>query len=369
MHHVLARALCAVAITTTVAACGGGSSTDSGSGSGSGGSSPVATKAAATFEKLTTRPDQVALKTPVGKPIPRGKRIGFVDCGASICTQQGKIVETAAKTLGWTVKAYRTDGTPQQIQSAWAQMLKDAPDGIVYTGTPRALIDKYLKEAESKGIKVSACCVVDPTEDGLLYNFDGPEAEDPGLAWASFVASDSDGKGKALYVGIPDFPINKSRDASLDRRMGELCPDCSVEQLDISLAQSGKDAPQLVTSYLRSHRDVKYVIQSTDFTGIGLPAALKAAGINDVKIIGLGPDTTNLAYIASGQQAASVYYPLYENMYALVDSLARIFAGVPTVDWKPPIWVVTKDNLPSTKALFPVVEDLSKQFAALWGAA
>ena len=45
--------------------------------------------------------------------------------------------------------------------------------------------------------------------------------------------------------------------------------------LDIPLTSLGKDAPDRIVSYLRSHPDVNYIALSvTDALGAGLPAAL-----------------------------------------------------------------------------------------------
>jgi ribose transport system substrate-binding protein len=134
------------------------------------------------------------------------------------------------------------------------------------------------------------------------------------------------------------------------------------------LTAIGKDVPQRIVSYLRSHPDTKYVALAVDDLAIGLPAALSAAGLSDVKIIGEGANTTTLQYIGSGQEGASMAFPYYEEMWAMVDAVARKAAGVPIEKaGNPPVWMVTKDNVPSTSELFPLVEDYKKQFLALWG--
>ncbi|MTD12554.1 substrate-binding domain-containing protein [Nakamurella sp. YIM 132087] len=356
--------------STAATSPAGQTTPSSASAGGSGSSSPTSasgTDAATVFAEFATRPTSIGMTEPITAPIPTGKTIGFIDCGASICKQEAQIMGEAGQILGWTIKPYLTDGSVQQVQNAFQQALNDNVDGLVYAGTPQSAVAKYLKEAEDKGVKVVSIATSEGATNGVLNVIAGPETEDPGKVWASFIGADSGGTGKALYATIPDFPINLARDASLEKNMPLLCPGCSYETINISFTQSGKDAPSLITSYLRSHPDVKYVIQATDFLGIGLPAALKAAGLNDIKIIGLGPDTVNLGYIAAGQQAMSVYFPLFEDTFAAADALARAFAGQPQVAWQPPVWALTKENLPSTDTLFPVVVDYKEQFSKIWG--
>jgi ABC-type sugar transport system substrate-binding protein len=49
-----------------------------------------------------------------------------------------------------------------------------------------------------------------------------------------------------------------------------------------------------------------------DDLAIGLPSALKAAGLSDVKIIGDGASSITLGYIQDGQIAEDISFPYYE---------------------------------------------------------
>jgi ABC-type sugar transport system substrate-binding protein len=106
----------------------------------------------------------------------------------------------------------------------------------------------------------------------------------------------------------------------------------------------------------------------TDALGTGLPAALKAAGLTKVKIVGQGADPTAYQELAQGQILALVPFDYFSVDYQMIDALARHFAGVPIQLTPPSRWLLTKDNLPSdyTK-LFPVVPDYESKFLKLWG--
>jgi ribose transport system substrate-binding protein len=108
----------------------------------------------------------------------------------------------------------------------------------------------------------------------------------------------------------------------------------------------------------------------TDALATGLPAALKAAGLTDVKIVGQGGDPTAFQALAQGQILALVPFDYYAVDYQMIDALARHFAGVTVEQTAPPLWLLTKDNLPSdyTK-LFPMVPDYQNKFLKLWGKA
>ena len=101
----------------------------------------------------------------------------------------------------------------------------------------------------------------------------------------------------------------------MKKTYNELCPGCEYNQLDIGLANLN-GAPDQVVSFLRAHPDTKYIIQSTDSVFLGVPVALKAAGLNDIKIFGEGPTTAVQANIASGVQAGTMAFAFYEIMFA-----------------------------------------------------
>ena len=122
-------------------------------------------------------------------------------------------------------------------------------------------------------------------------------------------------------------------------------------------------------SYVRSHPSVNYVALSvTDALDNGLPAALSAAGLSHVKIVGQGGGPTSFQYMAQGQELALVPFDYYDVDYMMLDSLARHWAGVPVQLTAPPLWLITKANLPANHTqLFPNVTDYQSQFLKLWG--
>jgi len=328
-------------------------------------------RARATVEEFSKRPTTIPNDEPITKPIPTGKDIVFLSCGTSTCNLEADIIQEATDELGWNLTSIANDGTPEQVKAGWTQILREKPDGVIYTATPVAAFQAELEEAAAMGIEVAACCTTDPADGEKLDFVIGTPAqsERPGALMANYIIDKSDGKGSAVFVNLSAFEIIQSIKKGFDGAMEENCPACTSEELDIPITALGKDVPDRIVSYLRSHPDTKYVALSVDGAlGAGLPAALKAAGLNDITVIGEGPDETTLQYISSGQQEVTVTFPYYEEMFSMVDALARRFAGVPDEETiEVPDWIVTADNLPSDTEIFPVVEDVREQYFALWG--
>lgn len=369
----LAAATIAICLSVVLAACG---SSDSGGGTGGSGGGDSKVDAAGlqtakdTVAEFSKQPTAIPNDEPIGKPIPTGKTVTFLSCGTSTCNLEADIIKQATDALGWKLTTIANDGTPEKIKSAWAQILREKPDGVLYPATARAAFDSELKQAAALGIHVVACCTTDPAEDGLDFVIGTPaQSERPGSLMAAYVVDKSEGKGSAVFVNLSAFEIIQSIKKGFDTFMTENCPACSSDELDIPITALGKDVPDRIVSYLRAHPDTKYVVLSVDGAlGAGLSAALKAAGLNDITVIGEGPDETTLQTIAAGQQDATVTFPYYEEMFSMVDALARLFAGVPLEESiEVPDWIVTADTLPSDSEIFPVVADVKEQYFALWG--
>jgi ABC-type sugar transport system substrate-binding protein len=360
-----AAALSVAFALSLVAACG--SSADGGGG----GTSKVDLDGVRAFMKpFYEQPTEIPNSDPIGKPVPKGKTITFIGCGTSTCNLEAAIIKQATDALSWKFVNVVNDGTPEKVKAAWAQILRNKPDGVIYSATDRAIFNDELVKAAGMGIKVTACCTTDKPDKALTFVIGTPEQNNSiGTLMAGYLVDKSKGKGGAVYVDLSAFKILGEVKKGFVDTYAKYCPDCKVQAIDIPVTALGKDVPDRIVSFLRSHPDVKNVGLSVDGAlGAGLPAALKAAGLNDVRVIGEGPDENTLQYIESGQQAATVTFPYYEAMFSQVDALARQFAGVPletTIVW--PNWVVTKETLPTATEIFPVVDGVKEQYFKLWG--
>ena len=367
-HRALIGVLGAAALTV-LAACG--SSSSGGETSSSDVDQEGLQAARDVVAEFSERPTAIPNDEPIDKPIPEGKEIVFLSCGTSTCNLEADIIKEATDALGWTLTSIANDGTPEKIKAGWSQILRTKPDGVLYTATPVAAFQNELDQAAEMGIEVAACCTTDPADEKLDFVIGTPEqSERPGELMANWVIDDSDGEGSAVFVNLSAFEIIQSIKKGFDRAMSENCPDtCTSQELDIPITALGKDVPDRIVSFLRANPDTKYVVLSVDGAlGAGLPAAIQAAGLTDVTVIGEGPDENTLQYISSGQQEATVTFPYYEEMFSMVDALARKFAGVPLEESiEVPDWIVNAENLPTDDEIFPVVEDVREQYFELWG--
>lgn len=364
----MATAVSVVALLLVASACGTKSDASSSSVDTAG-----LAAAKATVAKAAVRPTSISVTTPIDKPIPTGKKITFVSCGVEACAVQGPILTEAATTLGWTVDQVATDGSPEKVQGAIEAAIRNGSDAVILNAADKDAYAKQIADANKAGVQFVTCCSLATagSSSGILYNTATDKQNGAiGDYLAAEIVSKSGGKAKALYVNISAFQILAQVGKTFEDGMKKYCSSCSVASLDIPLTSLGKDSPDRIISYLRSHPDVNYIALSvSDALGAGLPAALKAAGLADkVTIVGQGGGSQNFADLKSGAIDALVPSDLYSYDYLMIDALARHWAGVPLVDAGPPYWLVKKDTVPAdTSKAFPVVEGYEAQWKKLWG--
>ena len=357
------------AALVAVAGCG---DSESSGGSAAQGGGPGVAEAQTIAEKATTRPTTLGFTKAIGKDVPAGKKVAFISCGVEACEIQGDIIKQGAADLGWTAESIGTDGSPEQLQNAFETALRQGADAVILNAVNRDAVAKQIEKAEQQGVAFVTCCSIEAEGDGILRNVGGTENSALiGENLAAKIVADSDGTANTLFVNISAFQILQALADQLESSYKEFCADCEYATLDIPAASLGKDAPDRIVSYLRSHPQVNYVVLSvSNALGAGLPAALKAAGLADkVKVVGQSGDTLTFQDMAAGNIESVIPFDYYAVDYLMLDALARHFAGVPVEQAQPPQWIVTPDNMPAqaTEGLFPVVESYRDEFKKLWG--
>lgn len=361
--------LAAVAAAALFAAgCG---SDDEGGGSGS--AAKADTSAAEQLaQQFSQRPTEITQSTPIEGEIPPGKNITFISCGVEACAVQGPILKEAASKLGWNVTEVGTDGSPEKVQGAFDAAIRDGADAVIVNAADKDQLAKQLKDAEAAGVEFATCCSLGEQGTDFMFNIATPEQNAPiGEMLAAKVVQDSGGDANAVYVNVSAFAILAAVGDTFKQKYAELCADCKLDTLDVPLTAIGKDVPDRIVSYLRSHPDVNYVVLSeAGSTAPGLTAAIRAAGLTDkVKIVGQGGNEAVYQEVKQGSILAVVPTALYSYDYGMVDALARKFAGAKVEETSPEFWLMTKENAPATLdgPAFPIVEDYQAQWSELWG--
>jgi ABC-type sugar transport system substrate-binding protein len=368
LKFVVLAALAAMVLAA--AGCGGDDETSGGSDNAAAAADTSA--ADKLTQQFSARPTEITQTKAIDKEIPTGKKITFISCGVEACAVQGPILKEGAADLGWSVKEVGTDGSPEKLQGAFEAAIRDGADAVIINAADKDALAAQLDEAKKAGVEFVTCCSLGKQGTDFLFNIATPEQNAPiGEMLAAKVVQDSGGKANSVYVNVSAFAILAAVGETFKEKYAELCPDCKTDTLDVPLTALGKDVPDRIVSYLRSHPDVNYVVLSeSGSTSPGLTAAIRAAGLGDkVKIVGQGGNEAVYQEVKDGSILAVVPTALYSYDYGMLDALARKFAGVPVEETSPEFWLMTKENAPDTidGPAFPIVEDYKAQWSKLWG--
>jgi ribose transport system substrate-binding protein len=323
--------------------------------------------------KYEAQPKSIGITEPVGKPIPEGKEIMFMMCGIPSCQAFVEPVEKAASVLGWKVNVVVAGPTPDKTTQAWNLAVRDKPDAVVSTGFPETMWSKQLAELKSAGVPVVECCTTDSPGNGVVFVDTNKDAGKLGGEYQAYwTVADSEGQANALYINIPAYPVLTAELEGFTEQFERLCPECTMETYDQNVADVGTPSGvEKIVGYLRSHPDINYLVAGADDSYVGLPAAIRAAGLSSgLKAIGLAPTTVNLNYIANEEvQAASISFPTAEIGWKMFDILARYFtkSSLKPDEQILPRRILTKEAIKDPDVIEPTTPTFEAEFEELWG--
>jgi ribose transport system substrate-binding protein len=374
-----AMLLVSVVAGLALSACSN-SGSDAGSSTSSGGDNAAGVAAAKAYlQTISGNPSDIVLKTPLSKKPEPGKLIVRLVTPQPVAKVASDGTAAGAAALGWSYKAIPIGTGPEDIQKAFdaALALKPAPLGIIVSGYPKVTFAKQLAEAKSRGIAVISEATTDPagTGDGIIGLVNGPpQVRIWGKDVAAQVVADSNGKANVAMFSISAYPILGEFVEGFKEALSEWCPSCTVTDVDQQATDVGTKTPQSVVSTFQRNPKLNYAIFSLGDLTIGVDAAVKSAGLTNVKIAGEVPSAANLQAIKDGNELAWTGLAAAEMGWRGVDGLARYATGDPldvVSNTSLPTQVITKANVGSivtdeASGYYIGLTDYAEQFKKLW---
>jgi ABC-type sugar transport system substrate-binding protein len=368
--------VCIVAgLLLCVAACSSDTSTSSSaSATTDTPSSPGLSAAKANVEQHTSPPASIGPTTPIGKPIPTGKRIVYIDCGVEGCILTGNALEAAAKVLDWQIQSISATPTPQGIQAAFDAAIRLKPDAVVADGFPEVAFTRQLAQLKAMNIPYISINSTDPVGNGLVAQLVGPST----IAQATTLVADktivdSGGHGEIGVILLTGYPIVADYTTAYTEEIAKNCPGCTTKTLQLQPSDIDVDAAAKITSFLQANPGIKYLFFSYYDLASGLATALKNAGISPPKTYAWSLGAAGTAAVRDGDLTAGVPQDYVMQGWQIADTLARQFTGeslAPDNQWAGfVLWSTDYNNVPaaSAGAAPATVADYQQQFMKLWG--
>ena len=371
-----------LALVLVAAACGS-SSKKSGAGSApasstapvaAGGAQAEVAKAKGVVGPFLVTPKTINQTVRLTGKIPTDKPWVVITCELPQCKVIADGALDAAKAAGVPTKLlpYKTtDGAT--LTSAMKDALTFKPFAVTPIGFAQAQWDALQPDYKAAGVIITSIAVGDtvPSDgvtEGSASQLDYGRG---GELMANWVTMDSEAKAQILVQDIPAFAVLKAYGDGFKKGISAGCAACKVTNLDLAPAQlaTGGVVPAIVSA-LQKDPSIKYLAATDGAFLVGIDAALKAANISGVKIVGGSPDINNLKGLLDGSQTA--WSASAEDQYGWValDIIARKLLGmaIPPADGGRVTMIATKENVgtPSESGLGEP-KDFRDQYKKLWG--
>jgi ABC-type sugar transport system substrate-binding protein len=370
---VLAMMLVA-ALTAGVVGCGSDDDESTASGRAeTNATTDSVREAQATVEKFSTLPESINYTEKLSEPV-AGKNIYLAKPGVPVGEELAKGATAAAKALGLNLHIVNTGVTPASTKAAFQQIVnaKPTPDGVFLSGQEPALWSTELEQLDAMGVPVIASAVAGYKGFSAIKGR-GIKVEDwqaGGRLAANYVHAQNKGEGKVVFFDLANYPVlNEGVGRGFADEYKRLCPTCPFERVAVQASTIGTTLPAAVVSYVQKNPDTKWIMTGIGDMLIGVPPALKAAGLADkVSAVSYSATAPNYKYVQDGDvQKAIIGYANLEGTWAMVHELSEAMVGQEPEQPEQPLQVITKDNMDFDVAEgWPGAVDYQQQFKALW---
>ena len=376
---LVSAALVVVLLTLAVAGCGSSSRSSSSATSQSAGSTSASSGSSSTAaaERIVDQhikdPTSIGPQTPIGKPIPTGKRIVAINCGPEGCALTMDAFKQAASVLGWNVTELTpTQPTPQLIQGVFDQAVRLHPDAVLTSALPLVAFRREAAQLKAAKIPLISVYGPDPTGGPLTLQIFGADGDNAlARVIAAKTVADLGGKGTIATIVLSGYPIIAEYTAAYTTEVKKLCPACTFKSLTVQPTSLGTTDGTDIVNFLRANPGVSALFLGYEQLGEDLTSAAKAAGLTLPKTYSESTTTAGVQAVLDGERTATA--PADYNIvgWQAADALARIFTGQsPKEDLKyqsPVIWSKQYHDVPSGSGFPATVANYQAQFKKLWG--
>lgn len=366
----------ALGLAMALSACGSSEGSSSGSGSSSAGSASSkasgadVARAKATIAPLIGQPTAFPIDTPLAKTA-RGKRIAYMDCGSPICGLFFTVSQPAAQALGMELTRIKAGLSADSVAAAFDTVVQAKYDGVFVPAIQPSLWQRGLDQLAAAHIPVVTSGVVGADRSKVSVGLLADAAIDrAGKQLAAYVVAKTADKTDVVFYTTPETAFNPILEKTFTDEVKSLCGSCKTRAVKVPEATLGTRSPALITDDLQAHPGTTTAVFAQAAQTIGLPQALKTAGIK-VETVATFPDPGQLALIKSGDLSAGLGIDIPVIAWTLMDSLARLTTGQQAAPGatqdKPPFQFLTAADLPGDVSRgWTGYPDFGARFTGLW---
>jgi ribose transport system substrate-binding protein len=272
-------------------------------------------------------PSPFPVTTPLTKKLPAGKKFVYLQCAAPTCALAGNALKPAVAAIGGQLTVIPAGFTAQTAQSAAASALALKPDVVIVPAITGSFFSGGLKKLHAAGAKVVSVGMDNAKQYGVDFGIgDIHTTERGGRLLADWIVANKGPKANVVFYGAPELDFSKYMQQAFVNELRRTCPSCKVRTSSISVLTIGSTAPATVVNDLRAHPDTNTAVFATLDAAIGLPPALKTAGLSPTTF-GFAPGPVTLTYIKQGLLTGALAADLPAAVWQAVGISARLMEG------------------------------------------
>lgn len=366
------RAMVAVAIVAASSLAFAGCASGSADPAASSASADTAAAEAAIAPYLE-QPAEFPVDQPLSGTLPAGTTFAYLQCHVPTCAVGADALREATATLGVELKVVETAADADSMQTAMNSIIEMQPDAVILGPVEPSVIASQLADLEADGVPVVSIGIIGAEEYGVDVAVAGTASNElNGSLMASWAVTEHAGDTNVVFYGTPELSFSAVVQSGFDAQVKELCPECTVREVDLPIATLGSTSPAAVVSDLQANPDTNVIVFAEATGASGLPAALQTAGI-EVDSITMGPNAGGLADIEKGAITAGLSIDFQTAFWMLADASARLLLGdeLPESETsgQPPVRILEQDDITfDTNAGWVSFDDFADRFAELWKA-
>ena len=315
--------------------------------------------------------DQPLLRKPKGS-----QRFAYLDCDVPTCALLVPLYDLAAKTMGVSPPSVDKAGpTASDIQSTLGSILAQKPAALLLPAINLGELGSSISSYKSANVPIVGAGIMGTPSMGITAPINGPaNFKLVGKILADWAITQDGGKANVAWYENPELDFTKVETAAFRAELATNCPSCQVRVIDVPLTADSSTASSQVVRDLQSHSSTNLAMFCNLEIAIGLPSALRTAGIN-IKIAGASPLPQNLQDMEAGSIQAAVALDFPVLTFTQIDAAARLATGQPLtageLSGRIPDQLITKadlrgQNISQGYAVYP---DFVQRFAKLWAGA
>lgn len=304
--------------------------------------------------------------------VPTGATVAFMDCGLPYCALYWSLLQTPAKMLGINLDRINAGETAVGINTAFDSVVAKKPAGVIVMANQMQLWAKQLKQLQQLHIPVVTQGVTDAEKYGIVSPQGGVN-QDAAVARleANYIPAEMNAQANVVYYEVPELSFTLATGADFTADLKTACPKCSVRIAQIPASTIGKTSNNNIVSDLQAHTDTNLAVFSDPDLSVGLPTALKTAGIK-VQTLNTGPGPTSLQQIKDGGETVGLGSDTSVASWTLLDEVARQIVGQPVTGSQAQgvqvfQFLTQKDITFDPSKGWSGYPDFAKRFATLWG--